>query len=166
MHRKSRKEEYAEATRAALVEVARAEFAERGYADVSIEQIVQGARVTRGALYHHFEDKRALFRAVLELTAGRARTFFARAAAALPAEERRRFLPAEIMSGVYQSLLGRIERRGYDVFTSVVRVPRPMRASGPMMAPGSISTPSSMTADGEMRSSRPASAALLRMASG
>jgi phytoene synthase len=67
-------------------------------------------------------------RAVLELTAGRARTFFARAAAALPAEERRRFLPAEIMSGVYQSLLGRIERRGYDVFTSVVRVPRPMQA--------------------------------------
>jgi phytoene synthase len=68
-------------------------------------------------------------RAVLELTAGRARTFFARAAAALPAEERRRFLPAEIMSGVYQSLLGRIERRGYDVFTSVVRVPRPVQAA-------------------------------------
>jgi phytoene synthase len=68
-------------------------------------------------------------RAVLELTAGRARTFFVRAAAALPAEERRRFLPAEIMSGVYQSLLGRIERRGYDVFTSVVRVPRPVQAA-------------------------------------
>jgi phytoene synthase len=68
-------------------------------------------------------------RAVLELTAGRARTFYARAAAALPAEERRAFLPAEIMSGVYQSLLGRIERRRYDVFTSVVRVPRPVQAA-------------------------------------
>jgi hypothetical protein len=33
------------------------------------------------------------------------------------------------MSGVYQSLLGRIERRGYDVFTSVVRVPRPVQAA-------------------------------------
>jgi AcrR family transcriptional regulator len=66
MRGKSRKEEYAEATRAALVAVARTLFAERGYAAVSIEEIVQGARVTRGALYHHFEDKQALFRAVLE----------------------------------------------------------------------------------------------------
>jgi AcrR family transcriptional regulator len=66
MRGKSRKEEYAEATRAALVEVARALFAERGFAAVSIEEIVQGARVTRGALYHHFEDKQALFRAALE----------------------------------------------------------------------------------------------------
>jgi AcrR family transcriptional regulator len=66
MAAKSRKEEYAEATRAALVEMARALFAERGFAPVSIEEIVQAARVTRGALYHHFEDKQALFRAVLE----------------------------------------------------------------------------------------------------
>jgi len=66
MRAKSRKEEYAEATRGALVDVARALFAERGFAAVSIEEIVQGARVTRGALYHHFEDKVALFRAVLE----------------------------------------------------------------------------------------------------
>jgi AcrR family transcriptional regulator len=67
---KSRKEEYAEATRAALVEVARALFAERGFAPVSIEEIVQGARVTRGALYHHFDDKQALFRAALETVEG------------------------------------------------------------------------------------------------
>lgn len=66
MQSKSRKEEYAEATRAALLDVARALFAERGFAAVSIEEIVQGARVTRGALYHHFDDKQALFRAVLE----------------------------------------------------------------------------------------------------
>jgi AcrR family transcriptional regulator len=66
MSGKTRKEEYAEATRAALVDVARALFAERGFAAVSIEEIVQGARVTRGALYHHFDDKLALFRAVLE----------------------------------------------------------------------------------------------------
>jgi AcrR family transcriptional regulator len=66
MSAKTRKEEYAEATRAALVDVARALFAARGFADVSIEEIVVGARVTRGALYHHFEDKQALFREVFE----------------------------------------------------------------------------------------------------
>jgi AcrR family transcriptional regulator len=63
---KSLKAEHAEATRAALVSSARALFAERGYAAVSIEQIVRRARVTRGALYHHFEDKEDLFRAVFE----------------------------------------------------------------------------------------------------
>ncbi|HSD21514.1 MAG TPA: TetR family transcriptional regulator [Anaeromyxobacter sp.] len=64
--RKSRREESAEATRVALVETARALFAGRGYADVSIDEITEGTRVTRGALYHHFEDKRALFHAVVE----------------------------------------------------------------------------------------------------
>ena len=62
----TRKEEYAAATRAALVEVARRLFATRGYAEVSIDEIVQGARVTKGALYHHFADKQTLFRAVVE----------------------------------------------------------------------------------------------------
>jgi AcrR family transcriptional regulator len=63
---KSLKAEHAEATRAALVSSARSLFAERGYAAVSIEEIVRRARVTRGALYHHFEDKSDLFRAVFE----------------------------------------------------------------------------------------------------
>jgi AcrR family transcriptional regulator len=66
MPAKSRKEEYAEATRAALVAAARRLFGQQGFAAVSIEEIVQEARVTRGALYHHFDDKQALFRAVLE----------------------------------------------------------------------------------------------------
>jgi AcrR family transcriptional regulator len=66
MSAKTRKEEYAEATRAALIDEARALFAERGFASVSIEEIVQAARVTRGALYHHFDDKEALFREVVE----------------------------------------------------------------------------------------------------
>lgn len=41
-------------------------FAERGYADVPAAEIVAAAGVTRGALYHHFADKRQLFRAVVE----------------------------------------------------------------------------------------------------
>jgi len=59
-------EERSRATTAALVEAAHRLFAERGYAAVSAEDIVAAARVTRGALYHHFEDKRDLFRAVFE----------------------------------------------------------------------------------------------------
>jgi AcrR family transcriptional regulator len=55
-----------EATTAALIGAARALFAERGYAGVGTEEIVQRAGVTRGALYHHFRaGKEALFRAVL-----------------------------------------------------------------------------------------------------
>jgi AcrR family transcriptional regulator len=55
-----------ESTRAELVRVARELFAARGYAGVGTEELVRAARVTRGALYHHFADKRDLFRAVHE----------------------------------------------------------------------------------------------------
>jgi AcrR family transcriptional regulator len=55
-----------ESTRSALLDAARALFADKGYADTSTPEIVQRAGVTRGALYHHFADKEGLFRAVIE----------------------------------------------------------------------------------------------------
>jgi AcrR family transcriptional regulator len=54
------------ATRAALVAAARRLFAERGFGGVGTEAIVQAAGVTRGALYHQFADKTALFESVYE----------------------------------------------------------------------------------------------------
>lgn len=66
MEEKSRRAEYAEATRSALLEAGLELFAERGYADTSTEEIVRRARVTRGALYHHFSGKAELFRSVVE----------------------------------------------------------------------------------------------------
>jgi AcrR family transcriptional regulator len=59
-------EERSQATRAALVNAAHRLFAEHGYAAVSADGIVAAAGVTRGALYHHFDDKRDLFRSVFE----------------------------------------------------------------------------------------------------
>ena len=53
-----------ERTRGVLLEAARALFTEQGYIGTSIEIIVERAKVTRGALYYHFDDKAALFYAV------------------------------------------------------------------------------------------------------
>jgi AcrR family transcriptional regulator len=62
----ARRAEYAEATRRGLLQAARELFASEGYVDVSIDEICRRARVTKGALYHHFRDKRDLFTAVFE----------------------------------------------------------------------------------------------------
>jgi AcrR family transcriptional regulator len=58
--------EHSEATRDALVKSARKLFGRKGYANVSLDEIVAKARVTKGALYHHFDNKKELFRAVSE----------------------------------------------------------------------------------------------------
>jgi AcrR family transcriptional regulator len=60
----------AEATRTLLLEVARKNFTEHGYAGTSIDDVIQQAGVARGALYHHFPGKEALFRAVYETVEG------------------------------------------------------------------------------------------------
>jgi AcrR family transcriptional regulator len=62
--------ERSRATRERLVSHARALFAERGYAAVGTEEIVRSAGVTRGALYHQFRDKAALFEAVVDAVEG------------------------------------------------------------------------------------------------
>jgi phytoene synthase len=67
-------------------------------------------------------------KAVLRQQADRARDYFRRAAADLPPADVRRLVAAEIMGAIYRRLLGRIERADYDVFSRVVRIPRPQRA--------------------------------------
>ena len=69
-HRPGRREAEAQATRDALIRAALELFTKRGYSEVGTEEIVARAKVTRGALYHHFTDKRDLFRAVFERVEG------------------------------------------------------------------------------------------------
>jgi AcrR family transcriptional regulator len=52
-------------TRTSLIRAARRLFEKHGYEAVSAEQVVRAARVTRGAMYHHFTDKEHLFREVV-----------------------------------------------------------------------------------------------------
>jgi AcrR family transcriptional regulator len=63
---KTRRTEYAEQTKVALLDAAAREFAAHGFAGTSIAQIAAAARVTKGAVYHHFPNKSGLFEAVLE----------------------------------------------------------------------------------------------------
>jgi AcrR family transcriptional regulator len=62
----SRRQQYSASTKRALLEVAEKLFAEQGYAGTSLDAIVAGAQVTKGALYHHFSGKQALYEAVFE----------------------------------------------------------------------------------------------------
>src|SRR5690606_9647885 len=58
--------QYSASTRRALVTSAVKLFAEKGYAGTSLDEVVARARVTKGALYHHYQGKQALFEAVFE----------------------------------------------------------------------------------------------------
>ena len=65
MEHKGRQAERSADTTRALLTSARTLFGERGYAAVSVDQVVTRAGVTKGAIYHHFRDKRALLAAVV-----------------------------------------------------------------------------------------------------
>jgi phytoene synthase len=58
----------------------------------------------------------------------RAREYYRKAADGLPRADARRLVAAEIMGAIYRAILTRIERTDYDVFSRVVRIPRPRRA--------------------------------------
>jgi phytoene synthase len=102
-----------------------------------------GVDLKRGRVYLPQEDLRRFGCEVADLSRGvvtgpvralmafeiaRAREYFLRAARALPRADARRLVAAEIMGAIYQEILRRIERRAYDVFSQVIRVPRPARA--------------------------------------
>jgi len=62
----SRRAQYSASTKRALVDEATRLFTSQGYAATSLDAIVTSARVTKGALYHHFSGKQAIFEAVFE----------------------------------------------------------------------------------------------------
>jgi AcrR family transcriptional regulator len=69
---KSRREQYSQATRAALLRAAAKRFAEHGFAGTALEDVAADIQATRGAVYHHFTSKKALFEAVFEELEGQA----------------------------------------------------------------------------------------------
>ena len=86
-HRRRSQAERSATTRAALVRAARELFARDGYAATGREAIVERAGVTRGALYHHFADKEALFQAVFEEIEAEVMAHSAEAAMAVPPDD-------------------------------------------------------------------------------
>ena len=76
---KTRRQRYSDSTKRALVDVAEQLFTEHGYSATSLDAIVAGADVTKGALYHHFSGKQAIFEAAFERIESRATTGIARA---------------------------------------------------------------------------------------
>jgi phytoene synthase len=65
---------------------------------------------------------------LLAFQAQRAREYYRRADTGLPRSDARRLVAARIMGAIYRGILRRIEARDYDVFSEVIRVPRPRRA--------------------------------------
>lgn len=76
---RTRRQRYSDATKRALVDVAEQLFTTHGYSATSLDAIVAGADVTKGALYHHFSGKQAVFEAAFERVESRASSGIARA---------------------------------------------------------------------------------------
>jgi 15-cis-phytoene synthase len=113
---------------------------------LQLTNIIRDVRVDleRGRLYLPGEDLRRFDVTEADLRAGRvtegvrrllayecqrARAYYRRAHELLPREDSRSLVAAEIMRGIYRSVLDRIERADYDVFGETIRVPRPRRAA-------------------------------------
>jgi AcrR family transcriptional regulator len=93
---KSLREEHAQATRDAILAAARKLFTADGYDSSSVDEIAAAARVTSGALYHHFRNKREIMRAVFALLEAelKGRVTAASGGAKSPTEAMRRSLRA------------------------------------------------------------------------
>ena len=63
----SRRDAYSQATRQAVLDSARRQFVQFGYTSTTLAKVAADAGVTRGAVYHHFADKAALFEALVDL---------------------------------------------------------------------------------------------------
>ena len=70
----------------------------------------------------------AAVKQLLAFQAQRAREYYSKADAILPRGDARRLVAARIMGAIYRGILTRIEAANYDVFSAVIRVPRPRRA--------------------------------------
>lgn len=120
------------------------EFAERLGTAFQLTNILRdlGSDCARGRIYLPQEDltrfglpeadlfaarRSPAFHACMRFQVERARGFYAAAAAALPAEDRRGMLPAEIMGAIYRRILDRIEAETYDVFSRRIRLSTPYR---------------------------------------
>ncbi|MFI6641060.1 helix-turn-helix domain-containing protein [Streptomyces sp. NPDC050504] len=90
-----------ERTRAAVLAAARAEFTERGYAAVKVDDIAERAELTRGAVYSNFPGKRALYLAVLVDT-------FEHGAADEPAPPPPALSPSEALGAFARARLDRL----------------------------------------------------------
>ena len=102
----TRRQRYSEATKQALVEVAERLFTAHGYSATSLDAIAAGADVTKGALYHHFSGKQAIFEAAFERVQSRATTGIADAAAGHPD-------PWDKAQAGMRAFLGAVQEPGY-----------------------------------------------------
>ena len=68
-------------------------------------------------------------RELIRYECDRARAYYRKAERELPRVDRRRLVAARIMGAIYFDILRRIERAGYDVFSGIIRAPRPHRAA-------------------------------------
>lgn len=71
----------------------------------------------------------AKVRSLLAFQCSRARSYYDKARGLLPREDARQLAAAEIMASIYLSILRRIERLDYDVFSTVVRISKPRKAA-------------------------------------